>query len=69
MCGTAKAATCIHIKDILRFMLNKAKFRTKELKEMVKKKTLNEEVSLYTSVVLLTIIWLARIERERGDRV
>lgn len=50
-------------------MLNKAKFRTKELKEMVKKKTLNEEVSLYTSVVLLTIIWLARIERERGDRV
>lgn len=34
------------------------------------KKELNEEVmSLYTSVVLLTIIWLGRIERERGDRV
>ncbi len=33
------------------------------------KKELNEEVmSLYTSVVLLTIIWLGRIERERGDR-
>lgn len=33
---------------------------------MVKKKTINEEVSLYTSVVLLTIIWLAGMERERG---
>lgn len=50
-------------------MLNKAQVRTTELKEMVKKKELNEGVSLCTSVVLLTIIWLARIERERGDRV
>lgn len=50
-------------------MLNKAQVRTTELKEMVKKKELNEGVSLCTSVVLLTIIWLERIERERGDRV
>ena len=50
-------------------MLNKKQVRTKKLKEMVKKKAINEEVGMYTSVVLLTIIWLARKERESGNRV
>lgn len=49
-------------------MFNKAQVRTKELKKMVKKKELNKEVGLYTSVVLLTIIWLAHTER-KGNRV
>lgn len=35
---------------------------------MVKKKEEKEEVSLNTSVVLLTIIWLARRERKLGIR-
>lgn len=39
-----------------------------EVKEMVKIKESNEEVSLYTSVVLLTIIWVARMERKLGIR-
>lgn len=44
----------------------------KDLKEMVitdKGESDKKGTSLYTSVVLLTIIWLGSIEKERRDRV